>query len=54
MLTRIVVYEFTQALKSKVVLLEANFVILINFILQVRLHGTLYFRIPTLGAKIVE
>ena len=37
MLTRVVIYEFTQALKSKVVLLEANFVIIINFILHVSL-----------------
>lgn len=36
MLTRVVIYEFTQALKSKVILLDANFVTLISFILQVR------------------
>lgn len=36
MLTRVVIFELVQALKSKVIILESNFLPLISFVLQVR------------------
>lgn len=35
MLTRVVIFELMQGLKSKIVLYESNFFTLINFVLQV-------------------